>query len=272
MPERPDLDYVVPILDAELRGRAIVGERVRKPVVMRALAPVQGSIASVVRRAHFVVFDLGAYTLAIAPMLAGRFQLVTPPAKDPADLAVAFELDDGRELRYRDDVQMGKVYLVRAGDPVPGLTTVGIDVLSPAFTVDELTRRLKGRREQLKVFLMDKTAIDSFGNAYADETLWEARLHPKRGASSLKAHEIAALHAAMVKVIHDSSAVIQTRRPALDEKLRDFLQVRGRAGDPCSRCGTRIRTTGVRGHDAFFCPVCQPDTQGKGFVDWRKVP
>ena len=43
-------------------------------------------------------------------------------------------------------------------------------------------------------------------------------------------------------------------------------------GEPCPVCATPIRTTGVRGHDAFFCPRCQHDAKGRGFVDWRKVP
>jgi formamidopyrimidine-DNA glycosylase len=57
--------------------------------------------------------------------------------------------------------------------------------------------------------------------------------------------------------------------PPLDEKLRDFLSVWNRGGGPCPRCATKIRAAGVRGHDAWFCPVCQPDTAGKGAVDWR---
>lgn len=253
-------------------GRTIVGTRVRKPVVLRATEPIAGRIEAVERRAHTVVFTLDGHTLAVAPMLAGRFQLVTPPAKDPADLAVAFQLDDGRELRYRDDVQMGKVFLVKRGAPVPGLEAVGVDVLGPGFTREAFRAIAKARRDQVKVLLLDKTALDSLGNAYADEVMWEARLHPKRMVRSLSEAEVDALHDAIVRVLGEARDVIRTRKPAMDEKLRDFLHVRGKAGQPCDRCGAKVRTVGVHGHDAFFCPVCQPDVAGKGIVDWRKVP
>lgn len=271
MPERPDLDYVVPILARELTGRAIVGQRVRKPVVLRVLAEPRGTIRAVTRRAHAVVFDLDGRELVVSPMLAGRFTLATPPAKDPADLAVALLLDDGRELRYRDDVQMGKVYFLAPGTPVPGLETVGVDVRSPDFTLERFRALCRARRDQVKVFLMDKAALDALGNAYADEVLWEAGLHPKRMVRELDEAEVERLHRAIVTVIEHACRTIAERAPPLDEKLRDFLHVRGRKDQPCDRCGTKLRTTGVHGHDAFFCPACQPDVKGRGLVDWRRL-
>ena len=154
---------------------------------------------------------------------------------------------------------------------MPGLLPVGIDVLDPSFTVEELRRRAKGRREQVRVWLMDKAAFDGFGNAYADEVLWAAGLHPKLPVTKLDAPSFIRLHAAMVSVTRDSIDTIAALRPATDEKIRDFLAVRNRGGEPCRRCGATIRAAGVHGHDTFFCPTCQPDVAGKGFVDWRRA-
>jgi formamidopyrimidine-DNA glycosylase len=268
VPERPDLDYVVPILDRELRGRSIVGMRVRKPVVLRAPSEIRGTIRGVTRLAHVVQFDLGDHVLAVSPMLAGRFQI---DGRETADLAVAWTLDDGRELRYRDDVQMGKVYLLPPGGRPPGLEAVGVDVLSPVFTRERFRALAKARRDQVKVFLMDKSALDAMGNAYADEVLWEARLHPKRMVRELGPAEVDQLHDAIVAVIGHACRVIGERAPPIDQKVRDFLHVRGRKDQPCDRCGTTLRVTGVHGHDAYFCPTCQPDVKGRGFVDWRRL-
>jgi len=279
MPERPDLEYVVPILAAELRGKTIASVRVKKPVVLRvavegkieALLPGH-QIGKVQRRAHFVRFDLGDLEMVVSPMLAGRFALSAPKDKSPADLAIAFGLDDGRELRYRDDVQMGKVYVIKPGDEaqIPGLAKIGIDVLDPKrFTRDAFRKLAAKRRDQVKVFLMDKTALDAMGNAYADEVLWEARLHPKTFVKALTPDEVDRLHDAIAKVIGEATRIIAQRKPALDEKLRDFLKVRGRHGEPCPRCGTKLRSAGVHGHDAEFCPDCQPATRRSGIVDWK---
>jgi formamidopyrimidine-DNA glycosylase len=279
MPERPDLEYVVPILRSELDGRKVTAVRVKKPVVLRVAVPgkfedlVPGKrFGAVTRRAHFVVFALAPYELVVAPMLAGRFAFAEIGGKGVGDLAVAFELDDGRELRYRDDVQMGKVYLIEAGawDVVPGLAKIGIDVLGPAFTRAAFRALARKRRDQAKIFLMDKTALDAMGNAYADEILFAARIHPKTFVKTLSDKDLDELHDAIVDVLGSARATIAERKPALDEKLRDFLKVRGRHGEPCPRCGAKIRAAGVHGHDADFCPECQPATRKSGIVDWRK--
>lgn len=285
MPERPDLEWVVPILDAELKGRSLASMSVRKPVVMRvgvegaAMDVLAGRpIVAVRRRAHFVVFDLDGVSpplFVVAPMLAGRFTLASPKDKAPGDLAVTFGLSDGRELRYRDDVQMGKVYVLQRGaeKSIPGFETIGVDVLSKkSFTREAFRKIAKKRRDQVKVFLLDKSALDAMGNAYADEVLWAAKLHPKTMVRSLNDEEVDRLHDAIVDVIGSATRTIAERKPPIDEKLRDFLKVRGRHGEPCPRCGTTIRSAGVHGHDAEFCPTCQPDARGSSIVDWRKVP
>ncbi len=284
MPERPDLEYVVPILRRELMGRTIRAVRTKKPVVWRVA--VTGTpealltglrFAAVARRAHFVLFQFAppaTIELVVSPMLAGRFTLADRRMRTPADLAVGMTLSDGRELRYRDDVQMGKLYLVAAGawKQVPGLSTVGLDVLDETvFTPAAFRAAARTRRDQIKVFLMDKTALDALGNAYADEVLWEAGVHPKRPVRSLSTDELDRVHDAIVRVLIAARDTISARQPPLDEKLRDFLQVRGRAGQACGRCGTTIRTARVHAGDAHFCPRCQPDTRRSVFVDWRKL-
>ncbi len=287
MPERPELDYVVPILVRELSGLSITALRVDSPVVLRvalrepAAEVLPGAmIEGVIRRAHFVVFALRgssgrALELVVAPMLAGRFSLDAPSARRSADLALTLTLDDGRELRYRDDVQMGKAYVIEAGQRrnVPGLEQVGVDVLdAKKFTRTAFRALAKGQRCQAKVFLMDKSALDALGNAYADEALFEAGIHPKTFVRSLSLPEVDRLHDAIVKVIAEASAEVARRAPPLDEKVRDFLKVRNRHGKPCPRCGATIRKAGVHGHDAFFCPTCQPDERGSAIVDFRAAP
>jgi formamidopyrimidine-DNA glycosylase len=287
MAERPDLDYWLPILERELAGRRICGVRVKKPVVLRLALPgtpaellVGRRFGRVFRRGHFAVFELDGdegrapADLVIAPMLAGRFALHAATGRAPGDLAVAFELDDARELRYRDDVQMGKVYVIPHGERglVPGLESIGVDVLDPAaFTFDRLRALARARRDQAKVFLMDKSALDAMGNAYADEALFAAGIHPKTWVKSLGDEELARLHRAIPDVLARAAAEIAERRPPIEEKLRDFLSVRGKNRQPCPRCGTPIRTAGVHGHDAFFCPQCQPETRKSAIVSWDRL-
>jgi len=278
MPERPDLEYVVPILQERLRDQRITAVSVQKPIVLRVAVRGDASsllcdqvFASVERRAHFVIFSFVYPTLqlVVSPMLAGRFMFAQ--GKLPRDTALSWSLSGGDTLVYRDDVQMGKVYIIErdAWQLVPGLSTIGVDVLSPAFTLDALRTLAKKRRDQVRVFLMDKSALDAFGNAYADEVLWEAKIHPKTMVQKLTPEDLERLHAAIVSVMRHAVDTIAERKPALDEKLRDFLKVRNRHSEKCPRCGDTIRRAGVHGHDTFFCPTCQPETRKTGIVSWK---
>lgn len=285
MPERPDLEYVVEVLAAQVTGLVVTELVVRKPVVLRVAVPgdpaelVTGRcIGAPVRRGHFVRFSLGgrepALDLVVSPMLAGVFDLQPREARVYADTAVVLRLEDGRDLRYRDSKQMGKVYLVPGGEErqVPGMEKRGLDVLDPdAFTRDAFLPLARKRRDQVRVFLMDKGALDSLGNAYADEVLFEAGIHPKAWTRGLSEEELERLYLALPRVLGEAVATIRARKPPLATKLRDFVKVRGRAGQPCLRCGTKLRKAGVRGYDAHFCPTCQPDHRGTGLVDWRRT-
>lgn len=287
MPERPELDYIVPILARALCGARVTAVRVEDPVVLRMAVPGDArallpgrAVVDITRRGHFVMVGLDgtpALELAVHPMLAGRFRIDAPGDRQHKSTAfvLVLALPDGRvqELRYRDDRQMGKVYVLDPAEraSIPRLGVVGVDVLGPGFTPAVFRALAQKRRDQVKLFLLDKTQLDSLGNAYADEALFAAGVHPKARVRDLDAAALDRLHAAIVEVLTAASAEVARRAPPLDVKLRDFLRVRGRKGEPCVVCGQKIRVAGVRGHDAFFCGVCQPDAKGRGFIDWRKL-
>jgi formamidopyrimidine-DNA glycosylase len=275
MPELPDLLHVRDRLRERLVGRKLTAERVREPVVLRFavrgnLSLVQGrTLADVFRKSHFLVFRFDGLDLAVNPMLAGRFRFATPGELDERSLCFALEFGDV-ELRYLDDKVMGKAYLIASDDwkAIPGLQSGGIDVLSPEFTRERFVSLLRHRRDQVRVFLLDKKALDSIGNAYADEILFEARLHPKSWCRSLSHDDAVRLHDAIVSVIRAAVSEVSGRDEPIEVKVRDFLKVRLK--EVCPNCGAKLRTAGVRGMDAYFCPHCQPQTR-PGLVDWRKT-
>ena len=248
MPELPDLEYVVGELNAHAVGQTITAARVKEPVVLRLA--LEGDLGSLTigktlkkaeRRGQFVLFDLGELDLVVNPMLAGRFSLAAPDDKGGRSLCFVLSLSGGQELRYLDDKKMGKVYVVPHGDTsqVPLLGELGLDVMSKQFTREALGKLVDKRRQQVRPFLMDKRALSAIGNAYADEILWAARIHPKAWCNKLAPEELDALYAAIGSVLRAAIKEVAKRGAPIDEKVRDFLQVRGRAGEPCPRCGTR---------------------------------
>jgi formamidopyrimidine-DNA glycosylase len=275
MPELPDLLYILSHLREQLRGRQVTAERVREPVVLRFavrgnLSLLLGrTLADAFRKSHSLVFRFEGLDLAVNPMLAGRFRLAEPGTPDEASLGFALGFGD-LELRYLDDKRMGKAYLIATDDwkAIPGMQTGGIDILSPEFTRERFVSLVKHRRDQVRALLLDKKALDSFGNAYADEVLFEAGIHPKTFCHSLGRDDAVRLHDAIVKVMKEAVAEVARRGEAIDVKVRDFLKVRMK--ETCPRCGSKLRTAGVKGMDAWFCPRCQPATRA-GLVDWTRT-
>ena len=276
MPELPDLLHVQARLREALGGRRVDATRVREPVVLRCLVPGDLSLlagrvlAEVVRRAHFLVFRFQELDLAVNPMLAGRFRLGQATDRDEATLVLALRFG-ALELRYLDEKKMGKAYLLPSGawSGIPGLGEVGVDVLSTEFTAERFLSLLRGRRDQVRVFLLDKKALDSLGNAYADEVLFDCGIHPKTMCRALSREDGLALHGSIVKVLRAAVEEVARRDEPIEVKVRDFLKVRLK--ESCPRCGSKIRRAGVRGMDAYFCPRCQPATRS-GLVDWTRTP
>jgi formamidopyrimidine-DNA glycosylase len=283
MPELPDLLHIASTLREGLVGRHVTAERVRDPVVVRFA--VRGNLSlllgrpllDISRRSHYLLFRFDGLDLAVNPMLAGRLRLAEPGEKEERTLAFALEFEpaessgtDPTELRYLDSKKMGKAYLIATDDwnAIPGLQTGGVDILSPEFTRERFVSLLRHRRDQVRVFLMDKKALDSLGNAYADEVLFEAGIHPKTWCRSLGREEAVRLHRAIVEVMTGAVEEVARRGEPIEVKVRDFLKVRNKP--LCPRCGSKIRKAGVRGMDAYFCPRCQPPTR-TGLVDWTRT-
>jgi formamidopyrimidine-DNA glycosylase len=275
MPELPDLLYVLGKLREGLLGRRVSAERVKEPVVLRFA--VRGNLSlllgraleDIFRKSHFLVFRFEGLDLAVNPMLAGRFRLAAPGDKDEGALAFVLVLGDV-ELRYIDDKAMGKAYLIATEDwkAIPGMQTGGVDILSPEFTRERFVSLLKRRRDQIRVFLLDKKALDSLGNAYADEVLFAAGIHPKTWCRSLSHDDAVRLHDAIVAVMREAVSEVARRGEPIEVKVRDFLKVRRK--ETCPRCGSKLRTAGVKGMDSWFCPHCQPATRA-GLVDWTRT-
>jgi formamidopyrimidine-DNA glycosylase len=288
VPELPDLVHVAEELKRALvkdGGRRVVAARTGDPLVLRVMvrepfpeALVGRRLEDVARRGHFLRFALeGELVLVVNAMLVGKYKLLAPgaerPRKDPVSLGLALVFDDGQELEYLDDKRMGKVYVVAAKDEhtIPVYGQLGVDLLSPGFTRAAFGALIAKRRDQVRQFLMDKSALASLGNAYSDEILFAAHLHPKTFCHKLSPAEIDGLYEAIPRVLEGAIAEIRRRGEPIEIKVRDFLAVRGRDGQPCRVCGSTIRAVRVGGGDACFCPTCQP-TARKLFVDWSRLP
>jgi len=278
MPELPDLLYIRKYLDREVRGSVITDAIVRRPLVLRIT--LDRPFAEIVRHHTIDAMDIhgpflrfalsGDIELLVNLMLAGRLQHQRPGEKAEGYVCCSLVLQDESRLHLCDPDTMAKMYIVRAGDyaSVPRYREQGVDILSPAFTPAvfmEIARR--NSRRQVRVFINDHTMLSSIGNAYADEVLFEARIHPKTFVGRLDVRALEVLYHAILSVMEEGARKVEEARQPIQVKVRDHMKVRNRKGDPCPRCGATIRREGVRGYDVFFCPACQAATRNH-FINW----
>ncbi|MCJ7677699.1 MAG: hypothetical protein MUO35_08260 [Anaerolineales bacterium] len=270
MPEIPELEVIRQVLTRRLRGRTVAQVIVAPkggPIVLRDLtgvgfaASLQGAVLdSVSRRGKFLVFAFeGARPLLVVnPKLTGRFQLCAPAAKRVGPVHVTFAFADPKEeLRYVDSKTMGQVYLTDRLEAIPTFADMGPDALE--ITLAEFRERLGTFRGEIKGILTRGSFVAGIGNAYADEILWHARIHPYRKRTSLTQAEVEQLFDSMGSVLR--AAIEQVRLPMGDDvhlKPRDFFAVHMRSGEACPRCGTPVSVITANQRITNFCRACQP--------------
>ena len=278
MPELPELDVVVEVLTRRVTGQRIVSAELIAPgggIVARDLtgagfaATMAGaSIDTVERRGKFLIFTLngGALFLTVNPKLTGRLQLAAPADKRMAKTHARFDLSGGAQLRYIDMKQMGQLYLTRQHPEqahVPGFEEMGPEPL--AVTFEDFQARLRKFQGEVKGVLVRSVFVAGIGNAYADEILWTARIHPYRKRSTLSAAEIRQLYDGMRSTLLDATAQVRAEMGEnIHTKPRDFLNVHMKAGEPCPRCGAPISLVGANQRITNFCRQCQPGGLIKG--------
>ncbi len=200
--------------------------------------------------------------LVVNPMLTGRFHWVEKGTRKPGMLGVVLRFDDGHEVRYSDMRKMGRWYLVPGDglDQVPQMATLGPDAM--ALSEEDFVARIKSRRGQIKATLTNQEFMAGIGNAYSDEILWAAGLHPHRRRATMEEADIHRLYASMRAVLEESitivDATVQGEGLGKKEEWRQHLKVHRRAGESCPKCGSEIRGQVRSGSETNYCLTCQP--------------
>jgi formamidopyrimidine-DNA glycosylase len=276
MPELPEVETIVRGLRTVLPGNTILSVRLGKtdfiedPVALAELLPGR-RIETVERLGKFIRLQLRAGTGAKSAewqlsliVHLGMTGWLGVRRQDDAIVPhthVFFELEEGRELRYTDIRRFGQMRLVGDDQIDAFKDRLGHEPLE--ISASEFSRRLAGRRARIKALLLDQRVFRGIGNIYADESLWQARIHPARLAARLKPGELAGLRRAIRRVLQhailDRGSSISNFVDAEGQpgEYQRRHRVYSREGKPCVRCGTKIQRAIVAGRSSYFCPRCQ---------------
>ena len=270
MPEVPDLEAIRVFFNKRIVGELVTRVEVPIPIVLRIprddfVRQLTGdTLGEVHRYGKYLLFSLGSgHVMVINAMLTGRFSYVQPKTKRHARTCMVIGLQNGNEIRYADQRFMGRVYYVTPEtlDTVPQFAEMGPDVLDPALTEAAFKERLRKHTGMIKGIITNHKFIAGIGNAYADEVLWQARIHPYRKRTTLSDAEQGDLYRAVRSVVEWATPIVgQKMEETLDySEWRDHLRVHRRGGKPCPRCGSEISEITAGQRITSFCRTCQGD-------------
>ena len=242
MPELPEVQILVNQLAPRLEGARIRAVEIRDPKIRLRHNVVGRKILRVWRRGKNIIFDLsGGLHLLVHLRMTGWFEFT-----EPKQYRAAIRTGKGTAY-FEDGRRLGVMQVVTPSALQHALAALGPDPIVDGCDLSRLRRTSR----PVKVALLDQRMVSGVGNIYASESLWRARINPRRHADRLRPEETRALERGIVtslrKAIKYGPRIFEMQRFAVYE----------RAGQPCRRCGTTIRRIVQAQRSTYCCPQCQ---------------
>ena len=277
MPELPEVETVVRDVRPLLVGRRFTAIESGKKALRKPWKKAWNTtlldqqITAVERRGKWIVCHVGdERRLVIHLGMSGQLKVVDAGADRESHTHLIFGLDDGRrQLRFRDYRRFGSSTLYETSADLE--TFFARAKLGPEpFTLDAAYWRsqLAKTSRSLKAVLLDQRVVAGVGNIYADETLFQAKLHPRILGSALGGSAADRLRRAIGTVLmraierRGSSIRNYVGGEGLQGEYQREFRVYGRRGEPCPRCRAPIERIRLAGRATHFCPRCQPLLKG----------
>lgn len=272
MPELPEVETICRSLTEHLIGQTIQQIQVYWPFAVTGWADMSfveiasgKKIIAIDRRGKYLLIHLQqGWTLIVHLRMTGRLNYY-PAAMNPMKHThVVFCFDQG-ELHYHDTRKFGRLQAVPTDEALNtgALARMGPEPLSEDFRFEIFTAALQKKKVKIKTALLDQSLIAGIGNIYADEVLFTAGIFPERQAASLSETEIQKLFTAIRTVLQAGIIARGTSfrdyRDANGEKgdFQNQVQVYGRTGLSCRRCGKTLEKLRINGRTTVYCRVCQ---------------
>lgn len=288
MPELPEVETVRRGLAPTLEGQRLVRVEQRRPDLRFPFPPdfvrrLEGrTITALGRRSKYLLGHLDSgETLIMHLGMTGRFTIAGRQLGDFTHAAggdgkhdhVVFETAMGATVTYNDARRFGFMLLAdtRSLDQHDLIRDIGVEPLGNQLDAAFIAAAARGRKADLKAFLMDQSIICGLGNIYVCEVLFRARLSPFKPAGRLAtatgkprrgADDLPGLIRAVLMEALDAGGSTLRDFQKTDGTLGYFQKafaVYGREGEPCiaAGCSDTIRRKVQANRSTFYCPTCQ---------------
>lgn len=273
MPELPEVETIRRTLEHLTIGKQIEDVTIYWPKIIKKpveheqfIDALKGqAIESVGRRGKFLIFYLTDLALVSHLRMEGKYGLFPVEEEMDKHTHVLFTFTDRTQLRYKDVRKFGTMHLFVKGEEQSSLplSQLGPEPLSDEFSKEYMMSSLQKTSRNIKAVLLDQKLVVGVGNIYVDESLYRAKIHPQRIASSLTEEEIerivSEVKSTLAEAIAQGGSTIRTYINSQGQigMFQQRLLVYGRNGEPCKECGTEIEKLKVAGRGTHICPACQ---------------
>ncbi|WP_339020614.1 DNA-formamidopyrimidine glycosylase [Spiroplasma endosymbiont of Atherix ibis] len=274
MPELPEVETVVRVLNSKVTGLTIENVKITYPNLIKTDISISEfeeklkgrKIDNISRIAKHIIFELQDLVLISHLRMEGKW-IVYDKGKiyDTKHVEAIFELSDNKLMIYSDTRKFGTFHLqdkltFKNEKPINKIGPEPFDsTLNGQYLMDIMSKSNK----YIKTVLLDQTKISGIGNIYADEILFDSKIHPEKRASSLNLKNYDDILKSLIKILNRSielgGSTIDTYHPeqGIDGKFQRELKVHLRKSNPCFDCGRIIKKIKVNGRGTYFCPECQ---------------
>lgn len=273
MPELPEVETVRRQLEPRLLGRRVTEADSHESAKFTPARDVTGArFERADRRGKFLLFGTDDdRELIIHLGMTGKLTVadhgkavVDGAQPDQADyLRAWWRLDDDTTLEFVDVRRFGRIRVVPTGDyrSIPTLHKAGPEPFDESLDGRRFWLNLRQSRRKLKTQLLSQRPIAGVGNIYADEALWIAKINPRttRLSEARAATLLAAIRTVLAQGINNGGTTLRDYVDAEGNtgENQHALHAYGRAGQPCSRCDTRLTSAIIDARTTTWCPSCQ---------------
>lgn len=269
MPELPEVETAVNGVSPYLTGFVIEKIVVRNSKLRWEVSPqltqiAQQKVTALSRRAKYLIIHTTQGFIIGHLGMSGSVRIVAHDSPIEKHDHLDIVMNNGKLLRYNDPRRFGAWLWTETLEDFHLFATLGPEPLSEEFNAQYLFKKSRKKTTTLKSFLMDNRVVVGVGNIYANESLFLCGLYPAKPARTLTKMQAETL---VQTIKQELTRAIQQGGTTLKDFLQpdgkpgyfaQELQVYGRKGEPCPKCGTKIESSVIGQRNSFFCPTCQP--------------
>ena len=270
MPELPEVETTLRGIEPHIRDTSLVEVVVRNaslrwPVPVQELQALKGlHVDKVERIAKYILIHTSKGVILLHLGMSGSLRVLNsdqaPEKHDHIDLVFS----NNKLVRLNDPRRFGCCLLLN--EPINEhklLASLGPEPLSDAFNGQRLYELSRNRNVSVKNFIMDGKVVVGVGNIYASESLFKAGVRPTTAIKRISRarYDVLALEikAVLAKAIAAGGTTLNdfTQADGKPGYFAQELQVYGRDGEPCNRCGQAIKSKVIGQRNTFYCTACQ---------------